>query len=248
MPALRRLTARGGWRRAKLLARGVLAAIAAVVCAVLGPACSSGRVDDDAVRVATIGDSITYGDGAGDPQRDSYPAQLGGLLGDGYAVRNFGVSGATVLREGDNPIWEERALEDAMRFGPQIVVVLFGTNATRSPNAERIDEFARDYEALVERLSELPSRPAVLIAFPPPAFSEVFGIRDEGISGTVIPALREIAGRRGLATVDLYAALAGHAELLPDGVHPNTEGARVIAEAVADTIAGLDAGELADGP
>ena len=46
----------------------------------------------DAIRVACIGNSITYGVGTRNPAKDSYPAVLGQMLGDGYEVRNFGVS------------------------------------------------------------------------------------------------------------------------------------------------------------
>ncbi|MEY4378897.1 MAG: hypothetical protein RLZ85_778, partial [Verrucomicrobiota bacterium] len=45
------------------------------------------------IKVACVGDSITLGSGA--QKGKSYPAQLQGLLGDGYQVGNFGVSGRT---------------------------------------------------------------------------------------------------------------------------------------------------------
>ena len=46
-------------------------------------------------RVACIGNSITYGARIKNPALDSYPPQLGMLLGDGYNVKNFGISGRT---------------------------------------------------------------------------------------------------------------------------------------------------------
>lgn len=55
------------------------------------------------VKVACIGDSITYGLGLEDRDRDSYPAQLQRLLGAEYQVGNFGKSGATLLRHGHRP-------------------------------------------------------------------------------------------------------------------------------------------------
>ena len=49
------------------------------------------------IRVACIGDSITYGFGLADRAAESYPAQLQRLLNEcfpgGYEVRNFGNSG-----------------------------------------------------------------------------------------------------------------------------------------------------------
>ena len=54
------------------------------------------------VRVACVGDSITEGAGVRDPNK-RYPAQLGVLLGANYDVKNFGVSGTTMLDNGDSP-------------------------------------------------------------------------------------------------------------------------------------------------
>jgi len=54
--------------------------------------------------VACVGDSITYGSGISDRANDSYPAQLERLLkqyDSRWEVGNFGVSGATLLRNGD---------------------------------------------------------------------------------------------------------------------------------------------------
>ena len=51
------------------------------------------------VRVACVGDSITDGFQMPDKNRFAYPVQLGGLLGAGYAVRNFGANGAMMIDE-----------------------------------------------------------------------------------------------------------------------------------------------------
>lgn len=59
----------------------------------------------DTIRVACVGNSITVGHGLKDSNLDSYPSQLGMLLGDDYDVRNFGVSGYTMLKKGDRPYW-----------------------------------------------------------------------------------------------------------------------------------------------
>ena len=58
------------------------------------------------IRVACVGDSITYG--AGVPQRHTqgWPGELQQLLGTGYQVANFGHSGATMLKNGGLPYWK----------------------------------------------------------------------------------------------------------------------------------------------
>ena len=55
------------------------------------------------VKVAYVGDSVTYGYGISDRENDSYPAQLQRMLGEGYDVRNFVHNGATLLRKGHRP-------------------------------------------------------------------------------------------------------------------------------------------------
>ena len=48
-----------------------------------------------AVKVACVGDSVTYGARIEDRENDAYPAQLQRMLGPDYEVCNFGRSGAT---------------------------------------------------------------------------------------------------------------------------------------------------------
>ncbi|NJM24424.1 MAG: hypothetical protein HC859_01760 [Bacteroidia bacterium] len=52
-----------------------------------------------AVKVACVGNSITEGSNIEVGKR--YPEQLQGLLGSGYEVRNYGLSGRTLLKKGD---------------------------------------------------------------------------------------------------------------------------------------------------
>ena len=63
--------------------------------------------DQEKIRVACVGDSITFGSGIQDRNTNSYPAQLGRLLGEKWETRNFGVSGATLLKNGDKPYWKQ---------------------------------------------------------------------------------------------------------------------------------------------
>lgn len=55
------------------------------------------------IKVACVGNSITYGAGISNREKNSYPAQLQYYLGEGYEVRNFGSNGATAQSDGDYP-------------------------------------------------------------------------------------------------------------------------------------------------
>ncbi|MDQ3332921.1 MAG: GDSL-type esterase/lipase family protein, partial [Planctomycetota bacterium] len=78
-------------------------------------------------RVACVGDSITFGSGVADREKNSYPAVLDTLLGESYDVRNFGVSGATLQKRGDKPYWTLDEFKDVSAFKPHVVVIKRGT-------------------------------------------------------------------------------------------------------------------------
>jgi len=93
------------------------------------------------VRVACIGDSITEGVGGGVKPATSWPAQLQGLLGASWQVGNFGVSGRTLLKQGDLPYWNDKAYQNALGFKPDVVIIMLGTNDTKPQNWKHEAEF-----------------------------------------------------------------------------------------------------------
>lgn len=190
------------------------------------------------VRVACVGDSITYGSGIKDRNRNSYPAQMGTLLGSQWEVRNFGVSGATLLKQGDRPYWIQQAYQDALSFRPDVVVIKLGTNDSKPGNWAHKDAFVSDYVALIRSFQTLDSKPRVWICRPVPAFPERWGITEEVIAGEVIPRVDTVAAQTGVPVIDLHAALDGRADLFPDRIHPNTEGAGVMAQTIRTALTG----------
>lgn len=191
------------------------------------------------VKVACVGDSITAGAGIKDPKQ-RYPNQLQDMLGPTYEVKNFGVSGRTLLKHGDFPYWKEKAFQAAKDFAPNIVIIKLGTNDTKPQNWKFKDEFAADAKALVQEFQNLPSKPKVYLCHPVPAFPGNFGIRDEVIKNEVNPAVDQVAKETGAEVIDLYTALADHKDLFPDKVHPNAEGAKLMARAIYKALAGKE--------
>lgn len=57
------------------------------------------------IKIACVGDSITAGAGVNTPALESYPAKLQKLLGTNYVVQNDGLSGSTLLKNGDLTYW-----------------------------------------------------------------------------------------------------------------------------------------------
>ncbi|MBQ5751856.1 MAG: hypothetical protein IIV89_03315 [Bacteroidaceae bacterium] len=86
------------------------------------------------IKVACIGNSVTYGYGHKDPKATSYPTQLQGMLGSGYEVRNFGYSGATLLSKGHRPYINLAEYKAALDFAPDIAIIHLGLNDTDPRN------------------------------------------------------------------------------------------------------------------
>ena len=111
-------------------------------------------------KVACIGNSVTYGYGHKTPGETSYPSQLQQLLGEGYEVRNFGHSGATLLSKGHRPYINLPEYKAALEFAPDIAVIHLGLNDTDPRNWPNYrDEFYGDYINIIKALRE--ANPAV---------------------------------------------------------------------------------------
>lgn len=200
------------------------------------------------VRVACIGDSIT--EGAGADRGMSYPSQLQELLGEAWQVGNFGVSGRTMLKNGDVPYWRESALQKAQAMNPDVVVIMLGTNDTKPQNWRIKGEFRGDYADMVKIFKNLPGKPRVFICRPCPVPEPGnFGINEAGVKEEIV-ILDELAKEFDLGVIDMHAALEKTPELLPDRVHPNTAGAGVMAKTAYKALTGKEplAPELATKP
>ena len=191
------------------------------------------------VVVACIGDSITQGSGAATGQ--SYPSQLQVMLGDKWNVRNFGVSGRTLLKKGDHPYWNESAYQDALKSAPDVVIIMLGTNDTKPQNWKFESEFVADYTELVKSFQSLASKPRVYVCQPCPVpDSGNFGINETNVKEE-IKRLYVIVKKLKVGGIDMHAALADKPQLLPDRVHPNTEGAGEMAKAAFKALTGKTA-------
>lgn len=193
----------------------------------------------DAVRVACIGNSITFGAGIRNRSRDSYPSVLARMLGDNYWVKNFGVSARTMLNKGDHPYMNEPAYKNALAFNPNIVVIKLGTNDSKSFNWKYKADFMKDAQTMIDAFKGLPSQPKIYLCYPSKAYLTGDGINDDIISKEVIPMIKKLAKKNGLSVIDLHTAMDGMPELFPDRIHPNEKGAQVMAKAVYQSISTL---------
>jgi len=204
----------------------------AIFCIFLAASVLSGRADS-VTRIACVGDSITYGAAIRDRANHCYPKVLGDLLGNSYTVRNYGVNGATLLKNGDRPYWKLGAFKQATDFGPNVVILKLGTNDTKPQNWGKAgEEYEADLRAMVIHFKSLPTKPTIYLCLPAPVYQTRWGINDKTVKEGVIPVIRKVAKDEGLTVIDLYQALSGKPALFPDKIHPNAAGAKLMAQTI----------------
>lgn len=180
------------------------------------------------IRVAAVGDSII---GACE-----YLDDLQSLLGDNYKVGNFGVSGSTVLLNSWEPYMDQPEFQSAKAFEPNIVVIMLGTNDDLKSLHQYNESFEHDYIELITSFQQLQSKPQIWIALPPPIFSNSTDLSPTYLVNTIIPKIHDLANKMNLPTIDVYSAFGNHAGYFKDGVHPNSQGAAIIATEVYNAI------------
>jgi len=124
------------------------------------------------IRIACIGDSVTWGAGVEDRYSDNYPFQLRDLLGNEYAVENFGNSGKTMLVNGDDPYWNTTQYTYSQLYAPDIILLMLGSNDSKAWNYPAMPEqFGENYLTMINAFRALPQHPEVYAVLPPKAYS-----------------------------------------------------------------------------
>ncbi len=186
------------------------------------------------IKVACVGNSITFGYGL--KPGESYPVILQQLLGDKYEVSNYGISARTLLRKGDKPYWNEAKYQEVLALNPDVVIIKLGTNDTKPQNWVHKEDFVQDYEDFIASFKQLPSHPKIYVCTPFPIFLNKFNIRDSIVTNEMLPDLKIIIAKEKVKTIDLYHTFAGQSNLVFDGVHPNKEGAALLAKKIYEAI------------
>lgn len=193
------------------------------------------------IKVACVGNSITYGYLLENRERDAYPSVLQKKLGKPYVVGNFGKSGATLLSKGHRPYIEQEEYKQALAFAGDIVVIHLGINDTDPRNWPNYrDDFIPDYLALIDSFKKENPKAHFLIALMTP----IGHTHPRFESGTrdwhteIQQAIECIAKEANAQLIDFHSPLYAYPQLLPDAVHPNAEGTAMIAQVVYSAITG----------
>lgn len=191
------------------------------------------------LKIACVGNSITYGYGIVNRKKNAYPAQLQNILGNHYLVKNFGMSGRTLLKKGDYPYRETDIYRNALQFKPDVVYIMLGTNDSKLQNRIYLSEFKSDYTELIQSFKNQNSKVRVVILLPLPTFvKDTSFIWNPVIKKKIIPKLENIAYNNNVEIIDLYQLFINKSNLLPDHIHPSSLGATLISNRIYEDIKG----------
>ncbi len=194
--------------------------------------------DSKAIRVACLGDTPT--------DMTNYPKDLGKYLNemkaDVYDVQNFGVPDTLIGFGTDKPYVKTAKYQQALKFEPHIVVIMFGSQDTqKGRNFATHDTFVAEYKKLIASFTDLPTHPKVYICLPPPIMATgQWGLNNENLVSTVIPNIKKVAEDLKLPLIDTNTPFVGHPELFHDNVHLVGESNIILAGAVFHALTGKE--------
>lgn len=195
------------------------------------------------IKIACIGNSITYGYTLPDPATQSYPALLQKKMGDKYEVKNFGHSGATLMRKGYNPYYKTKEFAEALAFKPDEAIICLGVNDTDPrtwPNYK--DDFIPDYNWLIDTLCSVNPEMKIFVC----SLMPVFTAHPRFMSSTFTwyweaqKKIRQVVKINHTGFIDLYSYFYNRPNLITDQwtLHPNVQGAERMCNVIYKNITG----------
>lgn len=183
------------------------------------------------IKIACVGDSITFGYGIAPQNRQhySYPAILQDLLGAQYQVANFGYNGATAV-PGFDAYMDQFSYQLSQEFAAATYLIMLGTNDAQNVywNATT---FQNSLTKLVNSYQELSNTQRIYLMQPPACYSQDLPGMQPNINNQVVyQSVAEVAKQLDLPVIDLFHLTSGHPQWFTDGIHPNRTGNQQIAE------------------
>ena len=202
---------------------------------------------NEQIKIACVGDSVTYGYGLRNWEENNYPAVLQRLLGQDYLVGNFGVSGHCIQETSDQPYTYSNSYKMSLDYDADIVVFMMGSNDTKVDNWQGIDHFRNSYCKLLDSYRDA----KIILCTPPTAFyinslGEVTMDDSDGITSfeiqpnyveEIADMVYDVAREYGYPVVDINTLTDDNPQWFTvDGTHPNEDGAKAIAESVHEKV------------
>lgn len=195
--------------------------------------CDSACTPVSGIRLACVGNSITYGSFLADPPTECYPAKLQDTLGSSYLVGNFGAPGAAVIRSAGYPYFKTDPFRHLLTFQPDTVLLFLGINDSKSPIWGPYSwRFAADYDSMWLAIDTLPSDPYIWICLPTMPFSTAFGVDGFVVHDSIVPLIKAHARKHCLDQIDMHGFTSNFPLGFPDGLHPDAPTSKLMADEI----------------
>ncbi len=181
------------------------------------------------IRIACVGDSITYGFGLINREH-SYPALLNRELPDNFTVRNFGVNGSCAGENLEDSYATVGWIDEISRWNPDLILFMLGSNDSKQTNWINRDHFIEGYRNILKQISD--SETDIVLLAPIPSGRNTFGIRDRIVRNRIYPALRDFSISMGYPLLDFREKLENSFFIYLDNVHPNSRGYKIICDEI----------------
>ncbi len=190
-------------------------------------------LSQEKTKIACVGDSITYGAGVANREKNSYPAKLQQYLGEQFLVKNFGLGGSTILSLGNKPYIQHEEYRQSLAFDADILFIKLGTNDSKGINAPHYAHLKSDFHALAESYKKDNPQLRVILVKPVRNYYDSPDIfSDKRLREHINTALEAVAYEGGYELIDAHSFFSSSfdAPLMPDKVHPSSLGAAIMAQ------------------
>ncbi len=208
--------------------------------------------NEEVIKVACVGDSITQGINSADKINKIYPAYLQNMLGWNYYVLNAGLSGYSTVNTDDYAYCKSAQYKSALNLVPDVVIYALGTNdANPSPNQpyknwdnpenNRKEKFLESTRELLDSFYDVNPDCQIFLCYP----ASLFKVGNdqwnaipwaEGVEKHVRPLLEQIVAEYELSTVDFWQWSKDNSYVFTDGLHPKDETYEPFAKHIYDDI------------
>jgi len=155
------------------------------------------------------------------------------MLGVYFEVRNFGRNAMTALRGLSVSYVDKWQFQASLDMKPDIYLLMLGTNDAKYWG-DLGYKFRGDMQWIVNKVRSIPnveSPPRIIVAIPPWVKTDIYGIRNDVLVGSVRPQIQTLAMLENIQLVDMYDATYNQGDMFTyDGLHLNHKGYRAVAE------------------
>lgn len=180
-------------------------------------------VHEDKLKIACVGDSITYGLYV-ENSENTYPSTLQRLLGDKGVVGNFGLSNASVIPGSELCYSDTNVFADSKSYNADIYLLMIGTNDAKEQNWRTVGEFSSAYRMLIKEYQKIGQ---VVLLLPVTLYNEHVdpGESDPLKLQVIREEIKNIGKELHLKVIDTVEVTDDRSMYLSDGVHLNDNGA-----------------------